>query len=257
MASRHEQLGYQSQCRELGQLQRHQNVLLRSHREFSQPAHSDHPNTRKLEESMTRVHCDLSMLLDGFITGPDEGMEKPLRDDAGRLHDWMCDARAGADAEVLDELYARTGAILMGRRMFDVGVEPWGDPPPFHMPVSVLTHEARDPIPRQGGTTYTFVTDGIEAGLERARGGRKHRAAIPEGGPVGRDANPPRPSPPRSSSAPLRGPRPGADRTGKNADDRDPKDNPSPIHHHEAREVTSLCSRVSARQSSDGNHHIF
>ena len=166
----HEQLGYQSQCRGLGQRQRHQSVLLRSHREFSQPAHSDHPNTRKLEESMTRVHCDLSMLLDGFITGPDEGMEKPLRDDAGRLHDWMCDARAGADAEVLDELYARTGAILMGRRMFDVGVEPWGDPPPFHMPVSVLTHEARDPIPRQGGTTYTFVTDGSEAGLERARG---------------------------------------------------------------------------------------
>jgi len=102
---------------------------------------------------MTRVHCDLSMSLDGFITGPDEGVEKPLGDDAGWLHDWMFDARTEADAEVLDELYARTGAILMGRRMFDVGVEPWGDPPPFHMPVFVLTHEERDPIPRQGGTT--------------------------------------------------------------------------------------------------------
>jgi len=92
-----------------------------------------------------------------------------LGDDAGRLHDWMFDARTDADAEVLDELYARTGAILVGRRMFDVGVGPWGDPPPFHMPVFVLTHEVRDSIPRQGGTTYTFVTDGIEAGLEQAK----------------------------------------------------------------------------------------
>jgi dihydrofolate reductase len=53
--------------------------------------------------------------------------------------------------------------------MFDVGVEPWGDPPPFRMPVFVLTHETREPLPRQGGTTYTFVADGLEAGLERAR----------------------------------------------------------------------------------------
>jgi dihydrofolate reductase len=118
---------------------------------------------------MNKVHFDISMSLDGFITGPDEGVEKPLGDDAGRLHDWMFDARTDADAEVLDELYARTGAILMGRRMFDVGVGPWGDPPPFHLPVFVLTHEARDPIPKQGGTTYTFVTDGIEIGLEQAR----------------------------------------------------------------------------------------
>ena len=126
---------------------------------------------------MTRVHCDMSMSLDGFITGPDEGVQKPLGDDAGRLHDWTFDSRTEADAEVLDELYARTGAILMGRRMFDVGVEPWGDPPPFHMPVFVLTHEARDPIPRQGGTTYTFVTDVIEAGLERARGPQVRRTS--------------------------------------------------------------------------------
>ena len=118
---------------------------------------------------MTKVYFDVSMSLDGFITGPGEGVEKPLGDDAGRLHDWMDDGKTDADAEVLDELYARTGAILMGRRMFDVGVGPWGDPPPFHRPVFVLTHEARDPVPMQGGTTYTFVTDGIEAGLEQAR----------------------------------------------------------------------------------------
>jgi dihydrofolate reductase len=118
---------------------------------------------------MTKVHFDISLSVDGFITGPDEGVAKPLGDDAGRLHDWMFDARTDADAKVLDELYARTGAILMGRRMFDVGVEPWGDPPRFHMPVFVLTHEVLDPIPMQGGTTYTFVTDGIEAGLDQAK----------------------------------------------------------------------------------------
>jgi dihydrofolate reductase len=126
-------------------------------------------NQRQPEESMTTVHFDISMSLDGFITGPGAGVGRPLGADDGRLHDWMFAAKTVADAEVVDELYARTGAILMGRRMFDVGVEPWGDPPPFHgLPVFVLTHEARQPLPMQGGTTYTFVTDGIEAGLEQA-----------------------------------------------------------------------------------------
>jgi dihydrofolate reductase len=69
----------------------------------------------------------------------------------------------------VDEIYASTGAVLIGKRMFDVGFKPWGDPPPFGMPVLVVTHQARDPLPMQGGTTYTFVSDGIEAALELAR----------------------------------------------------------------------------------------
>ena len=89
--------------------------------------------------------------------------------DPSRLHDWMFDAETEADAEIVDERYASTGAVLIGRRMFDAGFEPWGDPPPFGMPVFVLTHETREPRPMQGGTTYTFVT-GIETALERARG---------------------------------------------------------------------------------------
>jgi dihydrofolate reductase len=109
------------------------------------------------------------MSLDGFITGPNEGVGNALGDDGSRLHEWMFHAKTDADAEIVEEVYATTGAILMGKRMFDVGVEPWGDPPPFRMPVFVLTHEAREPLPRQGGTTYTFVTDGLEAGLEQAR----------------------------------------------------------------------------------------
>jgi dihydrofolate reductase len=82
---------------------------------------------------------------------------------------FMFDAKTEADAAIVDEIYASTGAVLIGKRMFDVGFEPWGDPPPFGMPVFVVTHEAREPLPMQGGTTYTFVTNGIEAALELAR----------------------------------------------------------------------------------------
>jgi dihydrofolate reductase len=118
---------------------------------------------------MSKVVLDISMSLDGFITGPNEGVGNPLGDDHGALHEWMFEAGTESDHEVLDELYAASGAVLMGRRMFDVGVEPWGDPPPFGMPVFVITHEPREPMPMQGGTTYTFVSSGIEDALVRAR----------------------------------------------------------------------------------------
>jgi dihydrofolate reductase len=80
------------------------------------------------------------------------------------------------ETSIVDEIYASTGAVLIGKRMFDVGFEPWGDPPPFGMPVFVVTHEEREPLPMQGGTTYTFVTDGIERALElvRANAGDKN-----------------------------------------------------------------------------------
>jgi dihydrofolate reductase len=118
---------------------------------------------------MTRIYFDLSMSLDGFVTGPGEGVEKPLGDGGDRLHDWMFGGKSDTDAEVLAEVYARTGAIVIGKRMFDVGVEPWGDPPPFHMPVFVITHESRAALPMKGGTTYRFVSDGLEAALRQAK----------------------------------------------------------------------------------------
>jgi hypothetical protein len=71
--------------------------------------------------------------------------------------------------EIVDEIYASARAVLMGKRMFDVGVEPLGDPPPFGMPVFVVTHESHDPLPRQGSTTYHFITGGLEAALADAR----------------------------------------------------------------------------------------
>jgi dihydrofolate reductase len=119
--------------------------------------------------SMGRVTSEISMSLDGFIAGPNVGVGNGMGDHGDRLHDWRFDAKTETDVAIVDEIYASTGAVLIGKRMFDVGFEPWGDPPPFGMPVSVVTHEDREPLPMQGGTTYTFVTDGIEAALELAR----------------------------------------------------------------------------------------
>ena len=117
---------------------------------------------------MGKVTSEISMSLDGFITDPNAGVGNALSDDPGRLHDWMFDAKTETDAAIVREIYESTGAVLIGKRMFDIGFEPWGDPPPFGMPVFVVTHEERKPLHMQGGTTYTFVTDGIEAALALA-----------------------------------------------------------------------------------------
>jgi dihydrofolate reductase len=117
---------------------------------------------------MSQVVSEISMSLDGFITGPNVHAGNGLGDGGERLHDWRFDAKTEADAAIEKEIYASTGAVVLGKGMFDVGFEPWGDPPPFRMPVFVVTHEQRAPLPMQGGTTYTFV-NGIEAALEMAR----------------------------------------------------------------------------------------
>jgi dihydrofolate reductase len=103
---------------------------------------------------MGEVVFDMSMSLDGFITGPTRASS--IR--SARTMDGSTtgsDRKTAADAEVLDEMYAPTGAIIMGKRIFDLGVGPWGDPPPFHMPVFVVTHEARERWSSRGGTTCT------------------------------------------------------------------------------------------------------
>lgn len=109
---------------------------------------------------MSQVVSEISMSLDGFITGPNVRVGNGMGDDGDQLHDWKFDAKTETDAAIVAEIYASTGAVVLGKRMFEVGFEPWGDPPPFGMPVFVVTHEARAPMPMQGGTTYTFVTAG-------------------------------------------------------------------------------------------------
>lgn len=118
---------------------------------------------------MSKVYAEMSMSLDGFITGPNVRVGNGMGDGGDRLHDWMFDAKTAADEKVLAEVRAGTGTVIIGKGMFDVGFEPWGDPPPFGVPVFIVTHERREPLPMQGGTTYIFVTDGIAAALAQAR----------------------------------------------------------------------------------------
>lgn len=130
---------------------------------------------------MSKVIVDMGMSLDGFIAGPNAGPRNALGDGGMRIHRWVFDleswrerqslvgGQTNRDDEVSNETFARTGAYVMGRRMFDEGEVGWPDPPPFRAPVFVLTHHEREPWVRQGGTTFTFVTDGIESAIEQAR----------------------------------------------------------------------------------------
>jgi dihydrofolate reductase len=140
---------------------------------------------------MAQLTFDITVSLDGFVAGPNQTLERPLGDGGERLHEWMFELASfrerhgmaggttNVDSEVLEESLGTIGAVVMGRRMFSGGEGPWeadpnadawwGDDPPFHMPVFVLTHHARETLTKQGGTTFTFVTDGIEAALEQAK----------------------------------------------------------------------------------------
>jgi dihydrofolate reductase len=131
--------------------------------------------------SLTTAH--VSMSLDGFIAGPDQSIDNPLGVGGLRLHTWhLADIseQHPVDAEMTRSLLRPRGAVLMGRNMFgpirgEWGAEGlawngwWGDDPPYHAPVVVLTHHDREPVEMAGGTIFHFVTGGFEAGLRRAR----------------------------------------------------------------------------------------
>jgi len=135
-----------------------------------------------------RVHS-IAVSLDGFMAGPDQDLEHPMGVGGERLHPWVFDTRfgrrmigqdggtTGTDNEFLERGDANIGATIIGRNMFGPvrGAWPddawrglWGDDPPYHVPVFVLTHHPRAPIKMAGGTTFHFVTDGILNALERA-----------------------------------------------------------------------------------------
>jgi dihydrofolate reductase len=140
---------------------------------------------------MTKLVVNISMSLDGFIAGPDQTLEEPLGRGGELLHEWgirgqawreahgMEGGETNVDDEVSREAIESVGATIMGRRMFSGGEGPWeddpnpdawwGDEPPFHHPVFVLTHHEREPVEKEGGTTFTFVTSGIEPALDQAR----------------------------------------------------------------------------------------
>jgi dihydrofolate reductase len=144
------------------------------------------------------------MSLDGFVAGPSQSLDNPLGIGGGRLHEWAFQlavfrallgfegGEVNESTPVVEESLANIGATVMGRNMFGGHPGPWdaktpwngwwGVNPPFHHPVFVLTHYAREPLELEGGTTFTFVTDGIRAGLERARRAAKGKDVSLAGG---------------------------------------------------------------------------
>jgi dihydrofolate reductase len=138
---------------------------------------------------MTKVTCQISISLDGFVAGPSQSMDNPIGEGGMRLHQWafatdtwneqhgQSGGERSPDSLVAEEVVQGIGAYIMGRNMFGPGRGAWdeswrgwwGEDPPYHTPVFVLTHHEREPLPMQGGTTFHFVTDGIESALEQAR----------------------------------------------------------------------------------------
>jgi dihydrofolate reductase len=145
-----------------------------------------------MKEAMVgKIRFQISMSLDGFVAGPNQSEENPLGVGGEDLHEWVVKLEAwrtqhgleggevNASSAVIEEIQTNVGATVMGRNMFGGGPGPWdkdnpwngwwGDNPPFHTPVFVLTHHPRDPVEMKGGTTFYFVTDGIESALEQGR----------------------------------------------------------------------------------------
>jgi len=139
---------------------------------------------------MSRLKVTITMSLDGFVAGPNQTEKDPLGVGGEQLHQWLVPLQAfrethgelggevNASTPIAEEILGNVGATIMGRNMFGGGPGPWGDDawqgywgddPPYHHPVFVLTHHAREPLELEGGTTFNFVTDGIESAFEQAR----------------------------------------------------------------------------------------
>ena len=140
---------------------------------------------------MPKLRFKISMSLDGFVAGPSQSVNDPLGIGGMRLHEWAFELAAwrkthglpggevNESTPLVDQLHANVGATVMGRNMFGGHPGPWdpknpwngwwGPNPPYHHPVFVLTHHARAPLEMEGGTTFTFVTQGAQAALDQAR----------------------------------------------------------------------------------------
>jgi dihydrofolate reductase len=157
--------------------------------------------TRRGLKGMSKVRVHISVSADGYVAGPNQSLENPLGEGGEGLHEWVVALRAwrephgleggevNASNRVVEESLANVGAEIMGRGKFGGGPGPWsnewqgwwGDQPPFHMPVFVLTHHEREPL-TLSDTTFTFVTDGIEAALDRARDAARGKDVLVGGG---------------------------------------------------------------------------
>ena len=138
---------------------------------------------------MSKLRFNITMSLDGYVAGPNQSKKEPLGVGGEALHDWAVElatwreahgkkgGKVNASSAIMQEMLENVGAVIMGRGMFGGGPGPWppdwkgwwGGNPPYHVPVFVLTHHPREALPMAGGTTFHFVTDGIESALSQAR----------------------------------------------------------------------------------------
>lgn len=169
------------------------------------------PGASQEWSSMPKVTAQMSVSLDGFyagpmhVGGPADWMASAEAAGFFRVTQWVLDAEAWRDrlgfeggeqntnSDIIAETWAAAGAYVMGRRMADGGLEPWGEVPPFRAPVFVVTHRPQEKVVRQGGTSFTYVTDGIASAINQARaaaggknvavagGGRLLRQVLREG----------------------------------------------------------------------------
>jgi dihydrofolate reductase len=153
---------------------------------------------------MSSVNAEISVSLDGFVAGPEPSLEDPLGKGGMALHEWAFRLAAwrkphgleggevDVDSDFVERRLAATGAVVMGRKMFSGGDGPWaddpnargwwGDDPPFHNPVFVVTSHSREPLEMEGGTTFTFVTDGVESAVAQARDAAGGKDVLVAGG---------------------------------------------------------------------------
>jgi dihydrofolate reductase len=129
---------------------------------------------------MGKVIAEISMSVDGVVAGPDTSTEHRLGKDGDLLHEWMFGS-TDADAAVGAALFEGTGAFVLGRSMFDMGVDPWGEDGTFKKPCFVVTHRPAEPLVK-GPTTFTFVTDGPESALRQAKAAAGDENVVVMGG---------------------------------------------------------------------------
>jgi dihydrofolate reductase len=131
---------------------------------------------------MSNVFFSTGISLDGFIAGLNASPTNPLGDGGAEIHKWMFlqrsfrrianlgdNGQTGVDDKIVEEIFNRTGANIIGMKLFEEGEANWSEDPPFHSPVFVLTHKPRGSWQRKGGTTFHFVNDGVESALQQVR----------------------------------------------------------------------------------------